>query len=80
MLHQLAIDYEEIFIVLFVSLFASIIHFEIFVIGIPVFSARCLGERFAKSETVFTPASSSSSALFEPMPIISVKFDILSDS
>ena len=58
-------------------MFASIIHFEICVIGIPVFSARCFGERFAKSETVFTPAISSSKALLGPIPSISVKFDSL---
>ena len=67
------------FFVYFVSLFASIIHFEICVMGMPVFSARCLGERFAKSDSVFTPANSSSIALLVPIPFISVKFDPVSD-
>ena len=51
------------------------IHFEIWVIGIPVFSDRCFGERFAKSDIVFTPAYSSSVALFGPIPGISIRFD-----
>ena len=75
---QAVIDYEEIVIVLFVSLFACMIQFEICAIGIPVFSERCLGERFARSETVFTPESSSSTALFEPIPFIPVKSDMFS--
>jgi len=70
------IGYAGMFIGDFIILFASMIHFEICVIGIPVFSERCLGERFAKSEVVFTPAISNSFALFEPIPFISVKFDM----
>ena len=73
-------DYEQIFIAFSVSFFASIIQFEICSICIPVFSARCFRECFAKSETVFIPERSSSSALFEPIPFISVKFDVFSGS
>ena len=47
--------------------------------GIPVFSARCFGERFAKSEIVFTPTISRSRALLGPIPLIFVKLDLVSD-
>ena len=60
----------------FVSLFASTIHVDIRVMGIPVFSARCCGDRFARSAMVVTPASSSSIALFGPIPFICVKFEL----
>ncbi len=43
--------------------------------GIPVFSAKCFGDRFAKSEIVLTPAISRSRALLGPIPLISVKSD-----
>lgn len=65
--------------VYFFSLFASIIHSEICLMGIPVFSARCFGERFAKSEIFFTPTISRSRALLGPIPLIFVKFDLVSD-
>jgi hypothetical protein len=63
-----------------VSLFAFMIHFEICVTGIPVFSESCSAEVFAKSETVFTPANSNSSALFWFIPSISVNSDVLAVS
>jgi len=66
--------------IFYVSLFASVIHFEICVIGIPVLLERCLGDRLARSGIVFTPASCSSSALLEPIPLISVSFDSVADS
>ena len=58
---------------LFFILFASMIHIEIWLRGIPVFFARFFGDRFAKSAIVLTPAISNSLALFVPMPGIFVR-------